>query len=186
MRLVPRKEVAVMTTDLTSRVPQMEREAAEHEKKARALRQIIAGIRALNGQAEGISEPRFVEQNGVVFVAQALARNGPRGRDAVLRVMSERPGHTWKVIELKRDILGRGWSPSPKAVEANLKRMRKTGEVVCPRYGYYQLASPPFVSATTAEATDLPGKHSEELTTARSRSRVDAESGRKGLDHHDP
>jgi len=130
-----------MTSDLTSRVPHMEREAAEHEQKARALRQIIAGIRALNGNADGLSEPRFLEQNGTVFVAQALSQNGPRGREAVLLVMSERPMYAWKVIELKRELLGRGWSPSPKAVEANLKRMRKTGEVVCPRYGYYQLAA---------------------------------------------
>jgi hypothetical protein len=131
-----------MTSDLISRLPDMEREASEHEAKARALRQIIAGVRALNGHAEGITEPRFVEQNGTIFIAQALDPAGPRGRDAVLRVMAENPGRTWKVIDLKREILGRGWAPSPKAVEANLKRMRKTGEVICPRYGFYKLAEP--------------------------------------------
>lgn len=58
----------------------------------------------------------------------------------MLRVMHERPGYTWRVIEIKREILGRGWAPSPKAVEANLKRMRGADEVICPRYGYYTLA----------------------------------------------
>src|SRR5712691_7577854 len=91
------KELAAVTADLISRLPDMEREAAEHEAKARALRQIIAGIRALNGHAQGITEPRFVEQNGTVFVAQALDPAGPRGRQAVLRVMSENPIRTWKV-----------------------------------------------------------------------------------------
>ncbi len=130
-----------MTADLISRLPEMEREAAEHEAQARALRQIIAGVRALNGHAESITEPKFIEQNGTVFVAQAVDPDGPRGRQAVLRVMRERPDHLWKVIELKRAILSRGWAPSPKAVEANLKRMRQTGDVVCPRYGYYKLAA---------------------------------------------
>ena len=137
-----------MTSDLLSRLPDMEREATELEAKARALRQIVAGIRALNGHAAGITEPRFIEQNGQVFVAQALDPNGPRGRNAVLRVMSERPEHIWKVIELKREILSRGWAPSPKAVEANLKRMREHGEIVCPRYGYYKLAEPSAPEAT--------------------------------------
>jgi hypothetical protein len=118
----------------------MEREAAEFEAKARALRQIIAGVHALNGHVQDITEPKFIEQNGTIFIAQAPRPNSPRGREAVAKVMHERPDHIWKVIELKREILGRGWSPSPKAVEANLKRMRKTGEVFSPRYGYYKLA----------------------------------------------
>lgn len=126
--------------DLTAQLPEMERVAAEYEAKAHALRQIIAGIQALNGGAEGIRDPRFVEQNGTIFVAQPPDPDGPRGREAVFRVMRERPLHTWKVIELKREILRRGWAPSPKAVEANLKRMRQAGDVICPRYGYYKLA----------------------------------------------
>lgn len=130
-----------MTSDLISRLPDLEREADEYEERARALRQIVAGVRALNGDAHDIREPRFVEQNGTVFVASPLDAAGPRGRDAVIAVMSERPGKTWKVIELKRELLRRGWAPSPKAVEANLKRMRGLGDVVCPRYGYYKLNS---------------------------------------------
>lgn len=130
----------VVTSDLVARVPAMEREAAEYETKARALRQIIAGIRALNGDAEGMADLRFLEQNGTVFVARAVSPSGPRGREAVLRVMSERPEHIWRVIELKREILRRGWSPSPKAVEATLKRLRSTGAVLSPRYGFYTLA----------------------------------------------
>lgn len=133
-------EVPAMT-DLVAQLPAWEREADEYERKAKALRQIIAGVKALNGHASEIDDARFVEQNGAMFVARPLVPHGPRGREAVRRVMSERPGHLWKVIELKREILSRGWAPSPKAVEANLKRMRKLGEVVSPQYGFYQLAA---------------------------------------------
>lgn len=128
-----------MTADLISRLPELEREAEEHEARARALRQIVAGVRALNDDAAALVEPRFVEQNGTVFVASQLDPQGPRGRNAMLAIMEERPGHIWKVIELKREMLRRGWAPSPKAVEATLKRMRELGDVICPRYGYYVL-----------------------------------------------
>jgi hypothetical protein len=128
-----------MTSDLLTRLPEMEAEADEYESRARALRQIIAGVRALNGGAEDITDARFVEQNGTVFVARPPDPSGPRGRAAVLTVMRERPERMWKVIELKRELLGRGWAPTPKSVEANLKRMRELGEVVSPRYGYYAL-----------------------------------------------
>jgi hypothetical protein len=136
--------------DLITRLPDLEREAEEYESRARALRQIVAGVRALNGDAEGITDQRFVEQNGTVFVASPMDDDGPRGRDAVLKVMSQRPNHIWKVIELKRELLRRGWAPSPKAVEANLKRMRELGDVECPRYGYYKLAA---LGSEDAEAT---------------------------------
>jgi hypothetical protein len=130
-----------VTSDLIDRLPELERQADEYEEKARALRQIVAGVRALNEGAQGIPHPRFVEQNGTVFVARPLEAGGPRGREAVLRVMSEQPGRIWKVIELKREILARGWSPSPKSIEASLKRMRDLGDVDSPRYGYYRLTA---------------------------------------------
>lgn len=137
---VPRTEGGgLVTSDLLARLPELEREATDLEARAQALRQIIAGVRALNGGAAAITEPRFLEQNGTVFIAQAYDPFGPRGQEAVLRVMSERPEHLWKVIELKRELLRRGWAPSPKAVEANLKRLLGRGDVVCPRYGYYTL-----------------------------------------------
>ncbi len=131
-----------MTGDLVDRLHEYERQAEEHERQARALRQIIEGVRALNGHAAGITEPRFVEQNGKLFVAQAMDSSGPRGREAVRRVMADEPRRIWKVIEIKREALARGWAPTPKAVEASLKRMRELGEVECPRYGYYRLVVP--------------------------------------------
>jgi hypothetical protein len=143
-----------VTPDLTSQLPEFERALAEHEARAQALRQIIDGIKALNGHAAGITQPRFLKQNGTVFIAQAPDPDGPRGREAVLRVMRERPDHLWKVIELKREILRRGWAPTPKAVEANLKRMRQAGELICPRYGYYQLA-PATPGHQAAERTNV-------------------------------
>lgn len=126
-------------TGWLSEIPEMEREAEDHELRARALRQMIEAVRVLNGHAVEVSDPLFVSQNGKMFVAQPLDRFGPRGRAAVVRVMKEAPDRLWKVVELKQELLRRGWSPSPKAVEACVKRLRQTGEIESPRYGFYKL-----------------------------------------------
>ena len=145
-----------MTAEFLSRLPEMEREAAEYERRARALRQIIAGVRALNGHAAEVPHPVLVRQNDTIFVAQPLDKNGPRAREAVIRIMEEAPTHEWKVIELKREMLRRGWAPSPKAVEATISRMREAGELESTRYGYYKLALHlrPFVPGFGTEEAD--------------------------------
>jgi hypothetical protein len=145
-----------MTADLLSRLPEMEREATEYERRARALRSIIAGVRALNGHAAEVQDPVFVRQNDTFFVAQPPDKDGPRAREAVIRVMEESPAREWKVIELKREMLRRGWAPSPKAVEATISRMREAGELEPTRYGYYKLALHlrPFVPRPRNEEAD--------------------------------
>jgi hypothetical protein len=54
--------------------------------------------------------------------------------------MKESPHRTWKVVELKRELLERGWARTPKAVEANIKRLRLAGDVISPSYGFYRLS----------------------------------------------
>ena len=149
-----------MTADLLARLPEMERQARDHELRAQALRQIIAAVRALNGHAAEVTDPRFVEQNGTVFVAQPLDESGPRGREAVLRVMAEDPGREWKVIELKRELLRRGWAPTPKAVEATISRMREAGELQPSRYGHYMVAGASGADEAAA-LTNLQGEEGD-------------------------
>jgi hypothetical protein len=144
---------------MLARLPEMEREAENYERKARALRQIIEGVKALNGRADAILAPRFVEQNGKVFVAAPQDRRGPRGIEAVRQVMASDSERVWKVIELKNEILRRGWAPSPKAVEANVKRLRELGEITSVAYGYYKLASQE--ADETAARTNVEGSDGE-------------------------
>ena len=44
--------------------------------------------------------------------------------------MREDPERSWKVVDLKREMLRRGWAPTPKAVEASVKRLRALDRVV--------------------------------------------------------
>ena len=133
--------ISHLATDL----PSLERQAAEYEaeaeglnQKAQAIRQIIAGIRALNGDAHEILTRRF-EAHKVEFTIAPLDENGPRGPKAVLRVLREQPARVWKVVEVKQEMLRRGWAPTPKAVEASIKRLRETGDLESVGYGYYKL-----------------------------------------------
>lgn len=139
--------------ELVAQLPDLERQARDLERKAQAIRQIINGVRALNGEAEVILNPTLVEQNGTVFVRGARDRTAPRGRDALRRVMLEEPERTWKVIEIKREVLKRGWSPSPKAVEAMVKKLREAGELVPVSYGHYRLAVGSNGGASNSEGT---------------------------------
>ena len=126
-----------MTIDLLAQIPEWEREASSHERKARALRQIIEGVRTLNGDAArlfGID---------ALMAASSLSEEpaeAPRGRAAVRRIVAERPG-PWKVIEIKRQIQMRGWPYSASGVEAACRRLVADGEAERITKGVYRFGA---------------------------------------------
>jgi hypothetical protein len=132
-----------VTSDLIDQIPDLERQADEFERKAHAIRQIIAGVRALNGEAGALLMRRQFASHRIEFETAPLATVGPRGPQAVLTVMRERPDHEWKVVEIKQEMLRRGWAPTPKAVEASVAKLRGRGRIEVVRYGYYKLAADP-------------------------------------------
>lgn len=115
---------------LRARARRLEAEA----QKLRALADLIEEI-------AGDAQPRPVtfEAHREPLLVAPRDPDGPRGRAAVLAVMREAPSRTWKVIELKRVLLRRGWAATPKAVEATIKRLRVEGAVISPAYGLYRL-----------------------------------------------
>jgi hypothetical protein len=141
-----------MTGGLAERLPELEREAEEYERKARALRQIISGVRALNGEAAEILRLEAFESHRTLFEIGTM-NGGPRGADAVLTVMGEDAERTWKVVDVKREVLRRGWAPTPKAVEASIARLRREGEILPIRYGFYKLR--PNGAEETADPTNI-------------------------------
>jgi hypothetical protein len=115
-----------------------EAKAAKLLHKAAAIRQIIAGVEALNGDAETVLLRRSFRAHKNAFETRPPT-NGPRGPKAVLAVMREYPDRVWKVVELKREMLRRGWAPTPKAVEGSVKRLREAGDLEPVGYGHYKL-----------------------------------------------
>lgn len=131
-----------MTSELAAQLPELERQADEFERKAEAIRQIIAGVRALNGDADAILIRRRFAAHTTSFEVGAPVEGGPRGTEAILRVVSEAADRDWKVVDIKREVLRRGWAPTPKAVEASVATLRKLGRLQPTSYGHYRLAQP--------------------------------------------
>jgi hypothetical protein len=120
-----------MTTELFARLPEWEAEAESFERKARALRQIIEGVKALNGDAAALLGPA-PSANGAAETAV-----GPRGLAAVRLIVADRPG-TWKLRDLKRAAKERGFPISENGVEKAVGRMTQTGEAKRMGYGRYR------------------------------------------------
>lgn len=111
--------------------------AHELEVEAQKLRALADLIDDLAGT--GQAKPVAFEAHRTPLLVAPRDPDGPRGRAAVLAVMHEAPSRTWKVIELKRELLARGWAATPKAVEATIKRLRLEGAIVSSAYGLYRL-----------------------------------------------
>jgi hypothetical protein len=124
---------------------ELEDQAANLIHKAQAIRQIIGGFQALNGSAGEVLMRSF-SSHKTAFEIRPVAADAPRGPKALLAVMREQPERVWKVVELKREMLRRGWAPTPKAVEGSVKRLRANGDLIPAGYGYYKL--PPLAAAT--------------------------------------
>ena len=126
---------------LEEKATEFEAEAASLIAKADAIRQIVAGLKTLNGDAARVLVRRSFESHKLAFETRPLDAAGPRGPKAVIAVMSEQPDRTWKVVDVKREMLRRGWATTPKAVEASIKRLRANGALLPDGYGFYRLAT---------------------------------------------
>jgi len=138
-----------METDLLARVPEWEREAARFEQKAHALRQMIEAVRVLNGDAARL----FGVTTATPGVNQYSTEVGPRGRDAVRRITSQRPG-VWLVRDIKRINRENGWPSSDSSMETAVARLAAAGEAekVSGKKGMYRFgAEAPSEAVTTEE-----------------------------------
>lgn len=133
-----------MKEQLLAQLPGMEQEAEALERRADAIRQIVSGIRALNGEVSLtlFNNPgRDSHENGPRSNGNGheTGEDGPRGREAVRLIMAERPGN-WTIKRIKATIKERGWPSSPKAIETAVHRLHRDGTVIWVRKGVYKLA----------------------------------------------
>jgi hypothetical protein len=133
-----------MTVDLIDRLPELEREATEYERKARAIRQIIEGVRTLNGDAARLlsTPPPFGDAD--TTPPDCL----PRGREAVRLIVATRPG-VWRVRDIKAENSRRGWPSSVGSIETAVQRLEISGLAKRLRKGVYDF------SADNAEAQSV-------------------------------
>lgn len=124
-----------MTSELATRLPELEVEAESLERRARALRQIVEGIKALNGDASAILFGP-VEENA----PKVDEEPGPVGKEAVRLIVATRPG-VWKVSAIRDEARRRGYSISAMGVEKAVRRMVDSGEATKAGYGLYRFGA---------------------------------------------
>lgn len=120
-------------------VAKLERQAEEAEAQATRLRKMAEFVKELgeHGLAELI-ELVAVEPNGNGSTNGNHNGNGhaqekgPRGREAVRRIVSSRPG-IWTLTELREAMQAEGWFTTSKGLEVAVKRLTTAGE--CRRVG---------------------------------------------------
>ena len=112
------------------------------EQQAEALERDAVAVRKLVDAARDLGEERVA-----ALLAPMLARNGngnghtaptpvvapdppedePRGREAVRRIVHERPG-LWTLSDLRAEMKRRGWFTSNKGVDVAVTRLVASGE----------------------------------------------------------
>jgi hypothetical protein len=112
-----------------SALPIYERELEQTERKAKALRLVVEGLRALNGDA-----PLIPAQTPLAEVERAVgAVRAPKGMQAVLAITSERPGR-WTRREILEEFQKRDWfhtvdrKKAEGAVDAAIHRLWSLGQ----------------------------------------------------------
>jgi hypothetical protein len=84
----------------------------------------------------------------------------PPKRLAVLKLLSESPGRTWRLADIRNTLIERGWlddnDRARHALQVALLGMAKRGELEKPRTGFYRLATDETASVDTE--TDEPGE----------------------------
>jgi hypothetical protein len=119
---------AIMSEAAVSGLPIFERELEEAERRAKALRAVVEGLRALNGHAPLIpaQTPRQNSEHAVDTVRV------PKGMQAVLAITAERPGR-WTRREILSEFEERGWfhtvdrRKAEGAVDAAIHRLCSLG-----------------------------------------------------------
>lgn len=107
-------------------IANLEREAAAAERRAVALKKFVEVAKDLgdDGLAEVIgllseqANGRTTNGNG----RQDESPDKPAGREAIRRIVSERPG-VWTMAELKAEMVSRGWFTTDKGIEAAVSRL---------------------------------------------------------------
>jgi hypothetical protein len=114
-----------MTTTVASppTLAEAERNIAEAEKIAALWREIADVLRRTNGHGK------------LAAVSDDVPL--PRGREAVRRIVAERPG-MWSLAELREEMKRRGWFSSAKGLDVAVTRLCVTGEARRVDKGRYQ------------------------------------------------
>jgi hypothetical protein len=108
---------------VVEKLRQRAEEAAQEADRARKLADLADEL-GEDGLAElaALLATEAPHTNGNGHRAEPSDPDAPRGREAVRRIVAERPG-IWTLAELREELKRRGWFTSARALEAAVKRL---------------------------------------------------------------
>jgi hypothetical protein len=150
----PTKELETRLTTLLKLRRQLDMEIRFLQAQVLRYRQYLEDLRPDTAQ------PDQSGAEGETRAATTTDQRHPPKRMAVLRLLSETPGRTWRLADIRKTLVERGWledsDRARHALQVALLGMAKRGELEKPRTGFYRLATDETASVGTN--TDEPGE----------------------------
>lgn len=124
-----------LATTLEEQAGALERDAMALRKLSEAatelgeerVRALLAPMLNGNGNANGNGNGHHTPVAESTAAPESEEAVGPRGREAVRRIVRERPG-LWTLTDLRAEMKDREWFTSAKAVDVAVTRMCRKGE----------------------------------------------------------
>ncbi len=144
--------------------------AAEAQRRAAAFGQLIEGLETLfpsitEDSTEPESDPQPKQGSGVT----EATRDYPRGKEAVLAILSDRPGEWFMVREIVTELSRRGWlgdySSPENAVRAAIARAMASGGIDVERFDGRTLRYRIPLKVTEPEPEEDPPAHIDHAGT---------------------
>ena len=138
--------------DVRSRIVELEKEMQERAAEIRFLSERLGEWEKFQGVLSG----SLASSTSMTPVSE----NGqyPHKREAVLKVLGAEPLRTFKLEEIRQEMVDRGWLPDDDAgthaLQVYISNMAKRNEVERPRKGFYRYKLPTFQAMTLGVGQD--------------------------------
>jgi len=147
LKKLPEKSIEKELDQLRQEAQSINKEIEIREQALQMKRSFVTEAQQLSGTASEIGQ----------MAGGVRALNPPfLGREAIRRVIAETPGRkAWTIPDMLAAIHRRGWTANTHAVQVNLSRMYRDGELGKAAKGIYLVPDGPSnLPASSSEAMD--------------------------------
>jgi hypothetical protein len=100
----------------------------------------------LDGDASEAEAPEPAPEEAPPPDRPAVSADRPTRADALLRLLAEDPDRTWKLSDLRVELVARGWLEDTREASASLQvtasKLTRAGRIARPGAGRYRAAEP--------------------------------------------
>jgi hypothetical protein len=138
---------ALPVEDVHREVEQLQGRIAELQAEIEKRRDLLAmRERWLDGGVAKAEAPEVSPEPAPVEDPPAVTPERPTRADALLRLLAEDPDRTWKLSDLRVELVARGWLEDTREASASLQvtasKLTRAGRIERPGAGRYRAAEP--------------------------------------------